>query len=141
MNGKKGYLKGSGRFQEKGRSILGKMEGPRSMQELLDDGQTNKESDSSSKDVENKKNSDMDLCFSGNGQRGNVAAVKTEKVIEQAELKEDLARLHIEYRRDLEDALLTEVFRRKRDKNMRDAKRATQRAVVEEALALFLKIS
>ena len=48
-----------------------------------------------------------------------------------------LGRLHLQIRQDLIDRLLDEVFSRKRNPSISN-RAATQRAVIEEALELFL---
>jgi hypothetical protein len=49
---------------------------------------------------------------------------------------EELGRLHIQIRQDLIEKLLDTVFKRKRDRKVKNRK-ATQRAVIEEALEIY----
>jgi hypothetical protein len=51
---------------------------------------------------------------------------------------EKVNRLHIQIRQDLAEALFKLVFRRKSDPNI-EGKRATQRAIIEEALENYFK--
>jgi hypothetical protein len=49
---------------------------------------------------------------------------------------EELGRLHIQIKQDLIEKLLDTVFKRKRDRKVKNRK-ATQRAVIEEALEMY----
>jgi len=50
--------------------------------------------------------------------------------------KEELGRVHIQMRQDLVDKLLDAVFKRKRDRKIKN-RNATQRAIIEEALEMY----
>jgi hypothetical protein len=56
----------------------------------------------------------------------------------QAQSQENLGRIHIQIRQDIADTLLKLVFKRKSDPCIKGRK-ATQRAIIEEALESYFK--
>jgi hypothetical protein len=119
MPGKK---KAAGKFKSKGTNILkGQGAMPNSMKDFLEDTQKHK-----SINTQSHKNTYPESSNSTN-----------EPLLQDTNYqKEELGRLHIQIRQDLIEKLLDTVFKRKRDRKIKN-RNATQRAIIEEALEKY----
>jgi hypothetical protein len=118
------------KFKSKAEKILRREEsGPNSMEDFLKNTQLHK---STTTNLHNNTNAQMQnptnehLPKSTNNQMYITSKVQVE----------ELGRLHIQIRQDLMEKLLDTVFKRKRDRKVKNRK-ATQRAVIEEALEMY----
>lgn len=108
-------MKGSeNRFKSKAKNIL--KNSPQSIKELLEDNFE-------------KPDVQMHRC----------AKPQTPNSPDRDESPQSTARLHVHIRQDLANKLLELVFQRKRNHNHYTKKEASKRAIIEEALAMYLE--
>jgi hypothetical protein len=117
-----GKKKTAGKFKSKGSNILkGQGSMPDSMKDFLNDTQKHK-----SINTQLHENTNPEINNSTN-----------EHLLQGPNYqKEELGRLHIQIRQDLIEKLLDTVFKRKRDRKVKN-RNATQRAIIEEALETY----
>ena len=120
----------AGKFKSKGANILKyKCSGPNSMEDFL-------------KDTQKRKSTNTDLRETADPQNHNCANEHSPQTTNyqmhrtSIDQKEELGRLHIQIRQDLIEKLLGAVFKRKRDRKIKN-RCANQRAVIEEALEKY----
>jgi hypothetical protein len=118
------------KFKSKAEKILRREDsGLNSMESFLKNTQLHK---NTTTDLHNNTNAQMHnltnehLPKSTNNQMHMTSKVQVE----------ELGRLHIQIRQELIEKLLDTVFKRKRDRKVKNRK-ATQRAVIEEALEMY----
>jgi len=112
------------KFKTKGATILkGEQAKPNSMKEFL-------------KDSPEEFEKGTQIHRNAYPQFHKITNPQTHSAIEGR--KEELGRLHIQIRRELIDKLLDIVFKRKRDRKVKN-QTATQRAIIEEALENYFK--
>jgi hypothetical protein len=118
------------KFKSKAEKILRREEsGFNSMQDFLKNTQLRK---STITDLPNNTNAQIQNLTNAHLPKStNIQMHMTSKV-----QVEELGRLHIQIRQDLIEKLLDTVFKRKRDRKVKNRK-ATQRAVIEEALEMY----
>ena len=125
-----GKSRTSGKFKSKAASILeGQKSRPDSMEQFLKDTQNRKSTNTNLHETTNPQNHNSTNEHSP--QTTNYQLHKT-----AIGRKEELGRLHIQIRQDLIEKLLDAVFKRKRDRKIKN-RSATQRAVIEEALEKY----
>ena len=125
-----GKTRTAGKFKSKGANILkGQQSGPNSMEDFL-------------KDTQKRKNTNAQFYETTNPQKQNSTNEHFPRATNHQihrttkDRKEELGRLHIQIRQDLIEKLLDAVFKRKRDHKVKNRK-ATQRAIIEEALEKY----
>ena len=125
-----GKSRTAGKFKSKGANILkGQQLRPNNMEDFLKDTQKRNHTIPQTHESTNpQKHNSTNEHFP---QTTNYQIHKTP--IYQ---KEDLGRLHIQIRQDLIEKLLDTVFKRKRDRKIKN-RSATQRAIIEEALEKY----
>ncbi len=125
-----GKTKTAGKFKSKAAIILSNQKSrPDSMEDFLKNTQLHKSTTAQLHDNTEPKSHNFtneDLPKPTNYQLHRTA--KTQK--------EELGRLHVQIRQDLIEKLLDTVFKRKRDRKIKN-RNATQRAVIEEALEMY----
>jgi hypothetical protein len=118
------------KFKSKGANILkGQQAGPNSMEDFLKDTQKRKSTipqthESTNPQNHNSTNKHFHQTTNYQIHRNSI------------DRKEELGRLHIQIRRELIEKLLDTVFKRKRDRKVKN-RNATQRAIIEEALEKY----
>jgi hypothetical protein len=126
-----------GKFKSKGASILKpKKPGPESIKEFLWDSttKTTTEQKGARPNAQNHKSENIQIHTSAKIKSHKIPTIiKTESFESNCPTSEKIERLHVHIRKDLADALLEMVFRRKCDRKMKK-KQATQRVIIEEAL-------
>ena len=118
------------KFKSKAEKILKREEsGPNRMEDFLKNTQLHK---STTTDLHNNTNAQIQNSTNEHSPKStNNQMHMTSKV-----QGEELGRLHIQIRQELIEKLLDTVFKRKRDRKVQNRK-ATQRAVIEEALEMY----
>ena len=118
------------KFKSKAEKILRREEsGPKNMEDFLKNTQLHK---STTTDLYNNTNAQMQNPTNEQSLKStNNQMHMTSKV-----QGEELGRLHIQIRQELIEKLLDTVFKRKRDRKVKN-RQATQRAVIEEALEMY----
>ena len=112
----------AGKFKSKAAIILSnKKSRPDSMEDFL-------------KDTQKHQHIDAQLHETANPQNHNCTNEHSPQTTKTP--KEELGRLHIQIRQDLIEKLLEAVFKRKRDRKIKN-RSATQKAVIEEALEKY----
>jgi len=133
MSGKVGQ---KGKFKAKGASILkGKPSGFKSMKEFLEDPSRIAASgfNTNSKTQKHKNTFAQDRICSKANDDNPFENLKIENAHAKGSQPEGVARLHVHIRKDLADKILETVFKRKRNRKIRN-KDATQRVIIEQAL-------
>jgi len=124
-----GKNKTAGKFKSKAASILlNQNSRPDSMEDFLKKTQLHKNTSAQLYDnIETNPHNftNEDLPKSTNGQMHIPSNAQNE-----------LGRIHIQIRQDLMEKLLDMVFKRKRDRKIKN-QNATQRAIIEEALEMY----
>ena len=125
-----GKSRTAGKFKSKGANILkGQQSGPDSMEDFLKDTQKHKHINAQLHETTNSQNHNSTNEHSP--QTTNCQIHRT-----SIDRKEELGRLHVQIRQDLIEKLLDTVFKRKRDRKIKN-RHATQRAIIEEALEMY----
>jgi predicted RNA binding protein with dsRBD fold (UPF0201 family) len=124
-----GKTKTAGKFKSKATSILESQKPtPDSMAYFLKDTQLNKTAN-----TQLHKGSEPKIC---NPAIEDLAKPTNGQMHITSKSQNELGRIHIQIRQDLIEKLLDTVFKRKRNRKIKN-RDATQRAVIEEALEMY----
>jgi hypothetical protein len=118
------------KFKSKAASILSNQNlGPDSMEDFLKNTQKRKSTNTNLQETTNPQNHNPTNEQSPKATNGQIHKTSIDR-------KEELDRLHIQIRQDLMEKLLDTVFKRKRDRKIKN-RNATQRAIIEQALEMY----